>query len=156
MFSFGWEADDQGVPPSSTRVEVTLVPDEGTETLVRTLVEHFARFGGVPLLAVFDRPKTIALRWTKDAVAIGAESFPAAQHLPVMIYPNPLNEKKYVVLNSGIDFREHAYGTNALQIKTGSLSRSDRTAKYNQLLRIEEDLGDVASYPGRSAFYSVR
>ena len=48
-----------------------------------------------------------------------------------------------------------AVGTNALQIKTGSLSRSDRIAKYNQLLRIEEDLGDVASYPGRSAFYSV-
>ena len=49
-----------------------------------------------------------------------------------------------------------AVGTNAGQIKTGSLSRSDRIAKYNQLLRIEEDLGDVASYPGRSAFYSVR
>ena len=45
-----------------------------------------------------------------------------------------------------------AVGTNALQIKTGSLSRSDRTAKYNQLLRIEEDLGDSASYPGRGAF----
>ena len=44
-----------------------------------------------------------------------------------------------------------AVGTNALQIKTGSLSRSDRTAKYNQLLRIEEDLGDAASYPGREA-----
>ena len=44
----------------------------------------------------------------------------------------------------------------ALQIKTGSLSRSDRVAKYNQLLRIEEDLGDVASYPGRSAFYNLR
>ena len=49
-----------------------------------------------------------------------------------------------------------AVGTNAGQIKTGSLSRSDRMAKYNQLLRIEEDLGDVASYPGRSAFYSIR
>ena len=45
-----------------------------------------------------------------------------------------------------------AVGTNALQIKTGSLSRSDRTAKYNQLLRIEEDLGDSARYPGRGAF----
>jgi enolase len=43
-----------------------------------------------------------------------------------------------------------AVGTNAGQIKTGSLSRSDRIAKYNQLLRIEEDLGDVASYPGRA------
>ena len=44
-----------------------------------------------------------------------------------------------------------AVGTNALQIKTGSLSRSDRIAKYNQLLRIEEDLGDAASYPGPRA-----
>ena len=49
-----------------------------------------------------------------------------------------------------------AVGTNAGQIKTGSLSRSDRMAKYNQLLRIEEDLGDIASYPGRSAFYNLK
>jgi enolase len=49
-----------------------------------------------------------------------------------------------------------AVGSNAGQIKTGSLSRSDRIAKYNQLLRIEEDLGDVASYPGRSAFYQLK
>ena len=49
-----------------------------------------------------------------------------------------------------------AVGTNAGQIKTGSLSRSDRVAKYNQLLRIEEDLGDVAHYPGRDALYSLR
>jgi enolase len=49
-----------------------------------------------------------------------------------------------------------AVGTNALQIKTGSMSRSDRIAKYNQLLRIEEDLGDIASYPGRGAFYNLR
>ena len=49
-----------------------------------------------------------------------------------------------------------AVGLNAMQIKTGSLSRSDRIAKYNQLLRIEEDLGDVATYPGLSAFYNLR
>jgi len=49
-----------------------------------------------------------------------------------------------------------AVATNALQIKTGSTSRSDRVAKYNQLLRIEEDLGEVASYPGRDAFYNLR
>ncbi|MGB3068322.1 MAG: phosphopyruvate hydratase [Ottowia sp.] len=49
-----------------------------------------------------------------------------------------------------------AVGTNAGQIKTGSLSRSDRMAKYNQLLRIEEDLGDMAQYPGRTAFYNLR
>ena len=49
-----------------------------------------------------------------------------------------------------------AVGLNAGQIKTGSMSRSDRIAKYNQLLRIEEDLGDVAEYPGRAAFYNLR
>lgn len=49
-----------------------------------------------------------------------------------------------------------AVGTNALQIKTGSLSRSDRLAKYNQLLRIEENLGDIAQYAGRSAFYQLK
>ena len=49
-----------------------------------------------------------------------------------------------------------AVGADALQIKTGSLSRSDRTAKYNQLLRIEEDLGDSVSYPGKEAFLQLR
>jgi len=48
-----------------------------------------------------------------------------------------------------------AVATNSLQIKTGSLSRSDRIAKYNQLLRIEEELGDSATYPGRDAFYQI-
>lgn len=49
-----------------------------------------------------------------------------------------------------------AVATNAMQIKTGSLSRSDRMAKYNQLLRIEEELADVATYPGLDAFYNLR
>jgi len=49
-----------------------------------------------------------------------------------------------------------AVATNAMQIKTGSLSRSDRMAKYNQLLRIEEELAEVAAYPGASAFYNLR
>ena len=48
-----------------------------------------------------------------------------------------------------------AVATNVMQIKTGSMSRSDRMAKYNQLLRIEEDLGDTASYPGRGAYYQL-
>lgn len=49
-----------------------------------------------------------------------------------------------------------AVGTNAMQIKTGSLCRSDRMAKYNQLLRIEEELAEVAVYPGVEAFYNIR
>lgn len=47
-------------------VEVTLVPNEQVETLARTLVDHFAALGGIPLLAVFDRPKTVALKWRKN------------------------------------------------------------------------------------------
>jgi len=49
-----------------------------------------------------------------------------------------------------------AVGTSSGQIKTGSVSRSDRIAKYNQLLRIEEQLGDTARYPGRTAFSQNR
>jgi len=49
-----------------------------------------------------------------------------------------------------------AVATNAGQIKTGSASRTDRVAKYNQLLRIEEELGDQGAFPGKEAFYSIR
>ena len=48
-----------------------------------------------------------------------------------------------------------AVGTNAGQIKTGSMSRSDRLAKYNQLLRIEEELGETTNYGGKNSFYSI-
>ncbi len=48
-----------------------------------------------------------------------------------------------------------AVATNAGQIKTGAPSRTDRVAKYNQLLRIEEELGAVALYPGKAAFYNL-
>jgi transposase len=49
-------------------VEVALVPNERVEPLVRTLVDHLAAFGGIPLVAVFDRPKTIALSWGRDGI----------------------------------------------------------------------------------------
>jgi transposase len=52
----------------SRAVQVSLVDNEQAETLARTLVDHFDAFGGIPLLAVFDRPKTIALKWSKDGV----------------------------------------------------------------------------------------
>ena len=48
-----------------------------------------------------------------------------------------------------------AVAKNAMQIKTGSMSRSERIAKYNQLLRIEEYLGEKATYAGKSAFYQL-
>ncbi|HJZ73213.1 MAG TPA: hypothetical protein VKE51_15825 [Vicinamibacterales bacterium] len=49
-------------------VEVTLVPDERVESLVRAVVDHLAAFGGIPLVTVFDRPKTVALKWGRDGV----------------------------------------------------------------------------------------
>jgi enolase len=49
-----------------------------------------------------------------------------------------------------------AVATNCGQIKTGALARSDRTAKYNQLLRIEEELGDQAIYAGKAAIRALR
>lgn len=49
-----------------------------------------------------------------------------------------------------------AVALNAGQIKTGSMSRTDRIAKYNQLIRIEDELGDRAEYPGLSTFYNIK
>jgi transposase len=51
-------------------VQVTLVDDETVESLLRPLVEHFDAMGGVPLVAVFDRPKTVVLRWNKDSSVV--------------------------------------------------------------------------------------
>jgi len=58
----------------------------------------------------------LPVKWTADAVLLGARRFPSATNAPVMIYPNPLNPKKYVVINSGITFREYAEPNNSLQV----------------------------------------
>jgi hypothetical protein len=58
----------------------------------------------------------LPIRWTAEGVKVGDKSFDAAHHVPVMIYPNPLNPKKYVVLNSGFTFREYDYLNNARQV----------------------------------------
>jgi poly(3-hydroxybutyrate) depolymerase len=60
----------------------------------------------------------LPIQWTGDSVTLGTRRFAAADHALVMIYPNPLNPKKYVVLNSGFTFRESAYSNNSLQIAT--------------------------------------
>ncbi len=58
----------------------------------------------------------LPVRWTADAVVVGDKSYPADHHVPVLICPNPLNPKKYVVLNSGFTFREYDYLNNARQV----------------------------------------
>jgi hypothetical protein len=58
----------------------------------------------------------LPIHWTANSVALGSRRFPSATNVPVLIYPNPLNPKRYVVINSGFTFRESAYGTNSLQV----------------------------------------
>jgi hypothetical protein len=58
----------------------------------------------------------LPVKWTADGVRVGDRTFPAGQHVPVLVYPNPLNPSKYVVLNSGFTFREYDYLNNARQV----------------------------------------
>jgi enolase len=82
------------------------------------------------------------------------ETFAAVEMAKRAGYTNVISHRSGETEDSTI--ADIAVGLNAGQIKTGSLSRSDRVAKYNQLLRIEEDLGDAVSYPGISTFYNLR
>ncbi len=58
----------------------------------------------------------LPIRWDGDKIVVGADPYSAADHVPLLIYPNPLNPKRYVVLNSGFTFREYDYLNNARQI----------------------------------------
>jgi enolase len=82
------------------------------------------------------------------------ETFAAVEMAKRAGYTNVISHRSGETEDSTI--ADIAVGLNAGQIKTGSLSRSDRIAKYNQLLRIEEDLGETATYPGLDAFYNLR
>ncbi|MBS0313404.1 MAG: phosphopyruvate hydratase [Proteobacteria bacterium] len=83
-----------------------------------------------------------------------SETFAAIEMAKRAAYSNVISHRSGETEDSLI--ADLAVGSNAGQIKTGSLSRSDRTAKYNQLLRIEEDLGEVAKYAGAEAFARFR
>ena len=82
------------------------------------------------------------------------ETFAAVEMAKRAGYTNVISHRSGETEDSTI--ADIAVALNAGQIKTGSLSRSDRISKYNQLLRIEEDLGEVATYPGLAAFYNLR
>jgi hypothetical protein len=58
----------------------------------------------------------LPVRWTAQEITVGKEKFSAAGHVPVLVYPNPLNPKHYVVLNSGFTYREYDYLNNARQV----------------------------------------
>jgi dienelactone hydrolase len=57
----------------------------------------------------------LPLQWDAKTLTFRGKSYPAAHHAPILVFPNPLNPRRYVVLNSGIDFRADGYGNNALQ-----------------------------------------
>jgi hypothetical protein len=57
----------------------------------------------------------LPVQWDATSLTFRGQTYPAANHAPILVFPNPLNPKRYVVLNSGIDFRADGYGNNALQ-----------------------------------------
>jgi dienelactone hydrolase len=58
----------------------------------------------------------LPIRWEADKIVAGTKSFPAETHAPILIYPNPLNPQKYIVINSGFTYREYDYLNNARQV----------------------------------------
>src|SRR6202035_2918897 len=58
----------------------------------------------------------LPIRWNADKIRVGAKEYDASHHVPILIYPNPLNPKRYVVLNSGFTFRDYDYLNNARQV----------------------------------------
>ncbi|MDF1486516.1 phosphopyruvate hydratase [Ramlibacter sp. H39-3-26] len=122
--------------------KVQLVGDDLFVTNTRILQEGIDRHIGNSILIKINQIGTLS------------ETFAAIEMAKRAGYTAVISHRSGETEDSTI--ADIAVGTNAGQIKTGSLSRSDRMAKYNQLLRIEEDLGDVAYYPGRSAFYNLR
>jgi hypothetical protein len=58
----------------------------------------------------------LPIKWNAKDISVGSQSYASETHVPVLIYPNPLNPKRYVVLNSGFTFREYDYLNNARQV----------------------------------------
>jgi enolase len=122
--------------------KIQLVGDDLFVTNTRTLKEGIDRGIANSILIKINQIGTLT------------ETFAAVEMAKRAGYTSVISHRSGETEDSTI--ADIAVGLNAGQIKTGSLSRSDRISKYNQLLRIEEDLGDIASYPGRSALYNLR
>ena len=122
--------------------KVQLVGDDLFVTNTRILEQGIARGVANSILIKINQIGTLS------------ETFAAVEMAKLAGYTAVISHRSGETEDSTI--ADIAVGLRAMQIKTGSLSRSDRVAKYNQLLRIEEELGDSASYPGRRAFYNLR
>jgi hypothetical protein len=82
----------------------------------------------------------LPISWDKESLTVGDKIYPSANHVPVLIFPNPLNPKRYVVLNSGFTFREYDYLNNARQI-----------AKLPDFAILDISVPPNARYPGKVA-----
>ena len=122
--------------------KVQLVGDDLFVTNTRILEQGIARGVANSILVKINQIGTLS------------ETFAAVEMAKLAGYTAVISHRSGETEDSTI--ADIAVGLRAMQIKTGSLSRSDRIAKYNQLLRIEEELGDSATYPGRRAFYNLR
>jgi enolase 1/2/3 len=121
---------------------IQLVGDDVFVTNTRILAEGIRRGVANSILIKINQIGTLS------------ETFEAIEMAKCAGYTSVISHRSGETEDSTI--ADIAVGTNAMQIKTGSLSRSDRTAKYNQLLRIEEELGESARYAGRAAYYQLR
>jgi enolase len=122
--------------------DVQLVGDDVFVTNTRILAEGISRGVANSILIKINQIGTLS------------ETFDAIEMAKQAGYTSVISHRSGETEDSTI--ADIAVGSNAMQIKTGSLSRSDRTAKYNQLLRIEEELGEGAVYAGRSAYYQIK
>ena len=122
--------------------DVQLVGDDVFVTNTRILAEGISRGVANSILIKINQIGTLSETFEAIEMARGAG------------YTSVISHRSGETEDSTI--ADIAVGTNAGQIKTGSLSRSDRTAKYNQLLRIEEELGEGAIYAGRGAFHQIK
>jgi len=133
----GWELITQRLGKN-----VQLVGDDVFVTNTRILAEGIRRGVANSILVKINQIGTLS------------ETFEAIEMARRSGYTSVISHRSGETEDSTI--ADIAVGTNAMQIKTGSLSRSDRTAKYNQLLRIEEELGEGAKYAGREAFHQLK
>ena len=95
-----------------------VIKDDAAVTADDLATKHVVLWGDATsnrLLARLLATGQLPLTWDARQLTFRGQTYDAAHHAPVLVFPNPLNPRRYVVLNSGIDFRNEAYGTNALQ-----------------------------------------
>jgi hypothetical protein len=93
------------------------VKDDTAITDADIASSHLVLWGDPESNAVLKRiAERLPIRWTADRIVAGDREYPADHHALILVYPNPLNPERYVVLNSGFTFREYDYLNNARQV----------------------------------------